>query len=304
MSVHRAAAVSTLLASLLVGGLARAEPPTDAYPVSWNPSWRRFGWYNAAFSLALGGGSLGIALSDFRDEGYSGGVLFDEIMRDALLGPSRKARDTARVIGDRTFQIALVYPYLVDVVAVTWIGNGAPDVALQMALINLQSQGFAALLGLSTAHFIGRARPSTADCALDPDFERHCGGDDENASFMSGHTATVATTAGLICAHNEKLALYGDTHFGLVECIFGIAAATGTGLTRIIADRHWTTDVVSGATLGFVSGYLLPMLLHYGWSESGPPLSGEWTTTDGSVALVPVPFATESTGGIGLAGMF
>jgi len=279
-----------------------ADPADPAEEVTWDPKWRRYSWYNAAFTLALGGGALAIAQSDHQKEGHRGGVLFDESVRDGLLAPSRRGRDVARQLGDTTFQFALVYPYLVDVVAVTWIGNGAPDVALQMALINLQSQGFAAVIGLSTAHFIGRARPSVEDCERNPGFERHCSDQDQNASFMSGHTATVATTAGLACAHNSKLNLYGDTPIGLLECVFGIAAAAGTGVSRIVADRHWATDVQAGATLGFVSGYVLPMLLHYGWTDSGPPLRGD-VTADG-MRLVPIPFARNGGGGLGVGGVF
>lgn len=278
---RRRLALLTILIGLSWPSLASADPSSPG--VEWNPAWRRFSVWDGAATLAMGGGALAIALSDYRDDRDPTPALNDEAVRDGLLATSRAGRNTARVIGDRIFQLSLVYPYLVDALLVTWIGNRAPDVAGQMALMDLQAQAFAAVIGLSTAHFVARARPSTPDCERDSGYERHCDAVDRSASFMSGHTATVATTAGLICAHNSKLRLYGDTPFGLVECVTGIAAATTTGITRIIADRHWHTDVVSGATLGVISGYVLPMLLHYGWGDdanvavtpqTSPDLSG------------------------------
>jgi len=277
----------------------RASAAETAAEVEWDPAWRRFSWWNAGFTAAFGGAGATIALGvPFSEEGYRGGVLLDEPTRDVMVLPTRRQRDIAGIIGDGAFQFALVYPYVVDTVAVTWIGNGAPDVAWQMALINLQSQAFALLLGMTAAHFVGRARPSVEDCERDAGYERFCGDEDQYASFMSGHTATVATAAGLACAHNSKLPLYGDSGFGLVECIAGIVAATGTGIARIMADRHWLSDVTSGMSIGVLSGYVLPMLLHYGWSESGPPLHGLLDSRDGRLQSALVPLAGPSQLGL------
>ncbi|MBW2454515.1 MAG: phosphatase PAP2 family protein [Deltaproteobacteria bacterium] len=273
--------------------------------LTWNPKWRRFSWTNLAFTAAAGGAALGIIFgADYRQEGHRGGVLGDEWVRDAVLAESRQGRAVARVIGDRIFQLGAIYPYLVDTIAVTWIGNGAPDVAAQMALINLQSQAFAALLGLSTAHFVGRARPSTDDCERDSHYERHCEAPDVNASFTSGHTATVATTAGLICAHNSKLSLYGDTPIGLIECALGIGATATVGMARIVADRHWHSDVVAGMSMGALAGYVLPMVLHYGWGDSGPLLRGTIEAEDGGIQSVLMPMAGPGTVGVGWSALF
>ncbi len=292
-----------LLAALFL--LSRQSAAETTHEVSWNPAWRRFSWTNLGFTGAVGGAALGIAFgADYREDGHRGGVLGDEWLRDAFLAESRKGRAVARVISDRIYLFGAVYPYLVDTIAVTWIGHGAPDVAGQMALINLQSQAFAALLGLSTAHFVGRARPSTDDCERDSDYERFCDAPDENASFMSGHTATMATTAGLICAHNSKLPLYGDTPIGLIECVAGIAATATVGMARIVNDRHWHSDVVAGMSVGVLSGYVLPMLLHYGWGDGGPLLRGTIETDDGSIRSVLMPMAGPTSLGVGWSAVF
>ena len=42
-----------------------------------------------------------------------------------------------------------------------------------------------------------------------------------------------------------------------------VLATAVTGVTRVVADRHYASDVVVGAAIGFGVGYGLPRLLHY-----------------------------------------
>jgi membrane-associated phospholipid phosphatase len=42
-----------------------------------------------------------------------------------------------------------------------------------------------------------------------------------------------------------------------------LASATVTSVLRVVADKHYTSDVLIGAVLGFGFGFGLPMLLHY-----------------------------------------
>lgn len=71
-------------------------------------------------------------------------------------------------------------------------------------------------------------------------------------SFPSGHTATSFMMAAML--HEE----YGwrSPWFSLG----GYAVASATGISRIINDRHWTSDVIAGAVIGIASvrlGYFL-----------------------------------------------
>ncbi|MCG2611465.1 phosphatase PAP2 family protein [Flavobacterium sp. SM15] len=64
-------------------------------------------------------------------------------------------------------------------------------------------------------------------------------------SFPSGHTATAFAGAEFLWQE------YKDT-----SCFYGIAGylvASGTGLYRMLNNRHWLTDVAAGAGIGILS---------------------------------------------------
>lgn len=66
-----------------------------------------------------------------------------------------------------------------------------------------------------------------------------------NNSFPSGHTATAFMGAEFLYQeYKDKSIWYG---------IAGYAVATGTGLFRIYNNRHWLTDVATGAGIGILS---------------------------------------------------
>lgn len=79
---------------------------------------------------------------------------------------------------------------------------------------------------------------------------------DNNLSFYSGHTTlsfALATSMGTVASlRRYRLA-------PLVWAI-GIPLATLTGILRISADRHYFTDVLTGAVLGSGMGFLGPWL--------------------------------------------
>lgn len=75
-------------------------------------------------------------------------------------------------------------------------------------------------------------------------------------SFPSGHTATAFLTATLL--HKE----YG--HLSPWYSIGGYTAAAITGVSRILNNRHWLSDVMTGAAIGIGSvhlGYYLTELM-------------------------------------------
>ena len=59
----------------------------------------------------------------------------------------------------------------------------------------------------------------------------------------------------------------------MAACAVMGAATAATAITRIVADRHYFSDGLIGAAIGFATGYGLPWLLHYraGLAPEGTP---------------------------------
>jgi hypothetical protein len=68
-------------------------------------------------------------------------------------------------------------------------------------------------------------------------------------SWPSGHTATAFVGATLL--HKE----YGMTRSPWFS-VAGYGVATATGVMRVLNNRHWVSDVLSGAGIGIMSGEL------------------------------------------------
>ena len=68
-------------------------------------------------------------------------------------------------------------------------------------------------------------------------------------SWPSGHTATSFVGATIL--HKE----YGLTHSPWFS-VAGYTIATATGIMRVLNNRHWVSDVLSGAGIGIISGEL------------------------------------------------
>jgi PAP2 superfamily protein len=80
---------------------------------------------------------------------------------------------------------------------------------------------------------------------------------EDNLSFPSGHTSlpfALATSAGMI-AHSR-----GYKSEPYIWAI-GITLALSSGYLRIAADRHYVTDVATGALIGVSAGLTVPLLM-------------------------------------------
>ncbi|TRX47843.1 phosphatase PAP2 family protein [Bacteroides sp. HF-5092] len=86
-------------------------------------------------------------------------------------------------------------------------------------------------------------------------------------SFPSGHTATAFMFATML--HKE----YGTTRSPLYS-VLGYSLATGTALSRQMNNKHWFSDVLTGAGIGIVStelGYYLADLIFKNKGIVRPP---------------------------------
>lgn len=100
--------------------------------------------------------------------------------------------------------------------------------------------GLAAGIGAQIVkHLVGRARP---ELWLGP--SHYAPG--SSTSFPSGHTVGAFAIAGVL--------LFASRSATLRVVAFLLAAAVG--LSRILAFRHWTSDVIASAVLGLIAAFL------------------------------------------------
>jgi membrane-associated phospholipid phosphatase len=275
-------------------------PPAPEPRVEWNPGWRKFHLWE--YGAVVGVQALSLYIRWYQPPpdkakwvGYNP---FDDTIRGWLVMDSRSGREMAGLVSDRLAQFGSAVPFAVDLPVVV-LGYQQYRLAWHMLWMDFEAIAVANLLNNSAFYLVGRGRPSTQSCANDPTYDRICGGIGNNASFPSGHTVTIATAAGLTCVHHSRMPIFANKHADRMACAVMVAATAATGATRVMADRHFTTDVMFGATIGFGSGWFLPTWLHYG----GPRhkvVPETAVPTPRAVSLVP--FGEPGTMGLGLVG--
>lgn len=281
--------------SVTITGLSRFAHANEAARGGAGWPYRRFDAVDATVT-ALGGAvviSAALLWPPSGDERWSGGILFDDDVRDSLRARSRDGRDRARTVGDVLYISGGLYPVVVDGVVAFAVRDS--DLATQMLLIDLEAYAIAGALLTGSERLIARARPSAEPCERDPEYEEFCGEPDRAASMLSGHTGIVATSAGLLCAHHRYLGLYAHPVADGGICVLGASMAVGTGLARMINDRHYATDVLSGLLVGGAVGYLVPVLRFY---APGP------VQRDRTSAFAVVPAVSSGSAGAAVAGVF
>lgn len=108
--------------------------------------------------------------------------------------------------------------------------------------------------GLATKIFdglAGRARPFVVGDTNATDFRfGHGFGDHRRDSFPSGHATSGFAFASTVTSESERWWPHAPWVVGPV--MYG--AATLSGLSRMYNDRHWASDIVSGAAIGTFAG--------------------------------------------------
>ncbi len=293
------------------GSVTAPLPEPTAVPVSgrsdvvaWQPSWKRFRPAEYALTGALVAGTAAfIVFDEDPAPSWTGPILFEKGVRNALRLSSPEGRRNAQTLGDAFYYGGLAYPFVVDVLAVALIAHQKPDVAAQMTLINAEAFAITGFLSFLSNATIRRERPYVRECGpgkpdqVFPDCERpgHAEG------FFSGHTAIAYTGAALTCSHHANLPLYGKSRVGgTITCVAMLAGATVGGVARLYADKHYAADVIVGAGIGLASGFLVPWFHYRGGGTEAPP-----STARGSgVSVLPVPLLSLAGGGVGVVGIF
>jgi membrane-associated phospholipid phosphatase len=240
----------------------QAEPPPSK-ELQWNDDWPRFRPVEYVVTGVVGPAAIAeyIWLPGQRTPHWTATNAFDDAIRNAMRLRSASALSVAWTAADVVGVSVVVLAVGVDSLLVP-LFRGSPDVALQLTLMSLQSYALSTLLSITLYDTVGRARPSYADCQKNAAANADCNLA-PNDSFPSGHTNEAFTAAGLSCAHHANLPIYGSRLADDLACTRDLVLATSDGVLRIMGDRHYATDVLAGAAIGFGFGFGLPKLLHY-----------------------------------------
>jgi membrane-associated phospholipid phosphatase len=111
-------------------------------------------------------------------------------------------------------------------------------------------------------------------------------GADDNLSFYSGHT----NLAFAVAVASGTIASMRGYRLAPVVWATSLPFAAVTGYLRIAADKHYLTDVLSGALLGSAVGFLVPFVFHRASAGSGTPEATGAT----QVTVARGPFVTSS----------
>lgn len=259
--------ISLLLTLLLTAAPLRAQTSREsAAPARERARWRQslpgFSWAEGAATVSAGLATGFLALQVPPSEPrWQGGVLFDDAVRDAVRLESASARQRLRSVGDMPYYFAPLLPLVVDPLVVAWLVRDDPKLAFNLAFTGLEAFSYAGLLSFVSTRISVRERPDTSECRRrHPDF---VGCEADTEAFWSGHTSIVAASAGLVCAHHQYLPLWGSPLADAGACVLATSGALVTAGSRLMADRHYASDVIVGMGVGFGIGYAVPVLLHY-----------------------------------------
>ena len=217
-----------------------------------------------------------------------GGVWADEGVRNELRASSLEGQLFASDLSDVLLTLGTAQPYFDAIIIAGWYRQ-SPRVSEQLTLIAAETMAVnAAILGV-VKFAAARERPYGRGCGSTlPEVSDDCDANDRFRSFMSGHSSQTFASAALTCTQHAHLDLYGGHVSWALPCALGFVVASATGALRIVADRHYLTDVLAGAASGTTVGFALPWLLHYRYASS----------EQADLALLPAP------GGVQVVGAF
>jgi membrane-associated phospholipid phosphatase len=302
-------------------GTAPAVPPPPIAPVKddhrliWRKAWPRFRVIEFGVTAAL---LFELAMLEFRAKvrdspNWTGGVLFDDAIRDGMRLESREGRETAGDIADPITLGLQIYPLVESIVLPLATDRFNVDVATQLTLMNVEVLGAGGFANRFGHKVIGRERPSVAECKKDKNYDKFCKGS-RYAGFPSGHTSGAFLGVGMTCAHHMHLPLYGGGAPDVAACAATAVLASADGVLRLMGDRHYATDIVAGAAIGFFAGYGIPTLLHYRFGYGVPDSAardrrgtakrGPGSLASGAPGVTLVPSATDDDVSLALRGLF
>ena len=179
---------------------------------------------------------------------------FDEGIRSGFRSDSQSTREDAGTASDVLLAVTA------GLLPLASIGKTLSErdcyEAYDMATDAAEAFTLTLLLTTGTKRIAGRNRPYDKDCNGTPPGDASCSDSDRSQGFFSGHASMAATGAGLSCSYAMKRKTWGESQTArFTPCALGIGAALTTGALRIVADKHWGSDVIVGFLVGATVGY-------------------------------------------------
>lgn len=230
----------------------------SAQRLQWSEEWGQPGLSDAISTGALFAGSLAITVgADALVSPWSEPGPIDGALVEGLSLRSARARRRAGVASYVFGGLALSMP--ISDVAVAFADN--TSVASNLAQITTLSFASVTLATSFLKYVLLRARPSadecqTADCAAS-----------RYRSFPSGHASLAFTAASLSCTYHLRVGIYGSRAADIAACGTSLAFAFTTAVLRMVARKHYLSDVLVGGALGVLAGWVLPSLLYLGFGD-------------------------------------
>jgi hypothetical protein len=266
-------------------------------PLIWK--WPSFS--TGDFVITAGGAAITLTAAIVQpraQHSLTGPIGFDSEVRKALRANQLSARYDFRDASDVGLSLAVSWPFAADALTTAWWYRGSRETAQEMALIDLQTLSIVGAIQGATNVIVSRERPFGPDCGQGqlPEDAIDCRDSFHYRSFFSGHSAFSFTGAALICVHHFENELLGSPWDG-VSCAAGYAVAATTASFRVVADVHYASDVLLGATIGTLVGYGVP-LLHYRKLGGASRDREQSASPKLQLTLVPAP------NGVGVLGVF
>jgi membrane-associated phospholipid phosphatase len=205
--------------------------------------------YDLKKDIAIGAVSLGIFISPFFIDSSPKDISFqkDDVNpfdRSMMFSYNR----TLDTFSDLSAYGLLVLP------AISVIGN-IKDVNALVTYGIMYAEAFLLTYGTKDLfkNAISRNRPYTYSGSIPSGKE-----DDYYKSFPSGSTSLAFMSAGFLSS--TFFTEYPDSPWKIPVIGISYSLALGIGVSRILSGAHFMTDVMTGAVIGSLYGYLIPLL--------------------------------------------
>jgi len=252
----------------VIAGVAATAPAAHAQVVEeeprlqWDDEWRVLEPWDWVAAGVLSAGTLTIALAADSDEGFwVRENALDRAVHRGLHARTPRGRRVAAILSDVTRGLVLTPAVFVDL---GLAARSDPELAIRLGGASVLAFATTTFLMTGAKYAFRRERPEGRRCGGE-DAEGDCEGGSRYRSFFSGHTAMAFTAASLTCTYHNRMPLYGTRASDIAACSTAMGFAAVTALLRIVAEKHHFSDVVVGAIVGFLSGFLLPTSLYFGF---------------------------------------